>query len=437
MNNRLMTRAAIVASALLAGPMAYGQSADALIDKLVDKGVLTVREANELREESDLAFTRAHAAKTGLPDYVTQMKLYGDVRGRYEGIFVDGDAPDRNRFRYRARLGVSVTFFQNIEAGIRLSSGENGDPISGNTTFSDNASKKGVYMDLAYGKWTPINHNGWTLSTTIGKMENPFTTSDMEFDRDYTPEGAALNASYQLNDHHVLKLNAAGFALEEDRAFTRDPSMIGAQLRWDGKYAQKEGYYTWESSLGVAGYALGSADNLVNGAVPNSNVGNTRDDAGRLVYNYNPIVADASLTYNIAHVPYYVGTFPIKVEADLMHNPAAPSGNTGWWAGVTFGKAGKKRTWELGYRYKRLEADAWYEEFTDSDFGAYYATAPANSAGGDNRYLSGTGVQGHIVRAVYAPYDSMNFGLTYFLTEAIGQPNSGASRIQVDVNWKF
>lgn len=36
------------------------QSVDALLDKLVDKGVLTTKEANELKEETDRGFTKDH-----------------------------------------------------------------------------------------------------------------------------------------------------------------------------------------------------------------------------------------------------------------------------------------------------------------------------------------------------------------------------------------
>ena len=42
-------------------PMAHAQTSDALLDKLVDKGYLTVKEANELREQAEW-FTSTKAA---------------------------------------------------------------------------------------------------------------------------------------------------------------------------------------------------------------------------------------------------------------------------------------------------------------------------------------------------------------------------------------
>jgi len=435
----------IVAGVFLCGAAStplQAQSADALIDKLVEKGILTTREARELREEADLGFTRASAAKTGLPEWVSQLKIYGDVRGRIESISVDEPGVvDRLRYRGRARIGITAKMLENFEAGIRLSTsdpdGTNGDPISSNATFQRNGSRKVVFFDLLYGKWTPLSKEGWITSITAGKMENPFVVSDMEFDPDYTPEGVAIQGSRMLNDEHYLNWNLAAFALNELSASSRDAYMLGTQLRWDGKYGQQEGYYTWESSLGVSWYGVNSADTLTAGTMSNVQTGNTRDDDGVLVYRYNPIVVDASITYNLVHAPLYNGPFPIKVSADFMHNPAAPDDNNGWWVGLTLGKAGKKRTWEFSYRYKELQGDAWFEEVVDSDFGGYYGS----SYGGKSGYASGTNVRGHIFKAVYQPAAAFNFAVTYFLTELINNPNpesdSGAGRLQVDANWKF
>jgi hypothetical protein len=135
----------------------YGQSADAIIDKLVEKGILTVKEANELREDADKNFSQAYSVKSGMPDWVSALRFNGDFRGRFEGFYGENDSfEDRNRFRYRLRFGVTANLFDNLEVGLRLTSSEpgnggsfGGDPISGNATFTDNASKKFVYLDLA------------------------------------------------------------------------------------------------------------------------------------------------------------------------------------------------------------------------------------------------------------------------------------------------
>src|SRR6185369_939443 len=107
------------------GINAQAQSADALLDKLVEKGIITVKEANELRQQSDKDFTKAYASKSGLPDWVTAFKINGDFRGRYDYFKSPNDAfVERSRYRYRLRLGAVATIKDNLEVGLRLTSGD-------------------------------------------------------------------------------------------------------------------------------------------------------------------------------------------------------------------------------------------------------------------------------------------------------------------------
>src|ERR1700704_725311 len=114
MNQRHLQKMLIGGAGLLASASlinsARGQTADALIDKLVEKGILTVKEANQLREESDKGFSTSYSVKSGMSDWVTALKFNGDVRGRYEGFYnSDPTFQDRNRMRYRLRFGAVAT----------------------------------------------------------------------------------------------------------------------------------------------------------------------------------------------------------------------------------------------------------------------------------------------------------------------------------------
>src|ERR1043165_6703816 len=137
----LKVRAALLAAAAGAALSSTGhaQSVDALLDKLVDKGILTAQEAKDLREESDKDFTKAYAAKSGMPEWVTALKFNGDFRGRFEQHDSDNPAfSQRNRFRYRARFGVTASLWDDFEVGLRLASanpvgGFGGNPVSANT----------------------------------------------------------------------------------------------------------------------------------------------------------------------------------------------------------------------------------------------------------------------------------------------------------------
>jgi Putative porin len=429
-------------------PQAHAQSADALIDKLVDKGILTANEAKDLRNDSDKDFNTAFAAKTGMPDWVTGYKLSGDVRGRFEQFGSDNNAQDdRTRLRYRLRAGLTVNMLDNCELGFRLTSGDNksatgaavgsstsstGNPLSNNTTMQDNYSKKMVYIDTAYGKYTAINSDGWLLAATVGKMDNPFTFTPMVFDSDITPEGAALTASYIINDKHSLAFTGAAFVLDEESSSTKDPFMYGAQVTWNAKWNDK-----WSSSAGVGALVIVSPTSLSSTNVANVNTGNTLITSGPLatlnapLYNFTPIIADASVTYLFDKAPLYPGAFPVKLAVEGMNNPSAAKNNNGYWAGVTFGKAGAKKTWELTYRYEWLAADAWYAQMVDDDNVAY--------SGGIN---GGTNIKSHMFKGTYAITDSLSCSATCYLGSLInntaGQPDAGyAMHFFADLMWKF
>jgi hypothetical protein len=461
----------LIASLLAIGSFTLrAQSNDALLNKLVEKGILTAKEADEMKKEAD----NKKIVTTGLnmPDWVTSVKLYGDVRGRMDYIDFENDEKpatkfkntDRLRYRVRARAGLTASFKDNLELGVRLTtadptsdSSHGGNALSGNSTFQNNGSKKFAYIDLAYGKWTPIKNDNWTLSTTIGKMENPFTFSDLVIDNDYTPEGAAIQLAYKLNDMHSFKLTAGGFIIDEvnqGNSASSDPTLIGVQLRWDAKWTKQ-----LESSLGLAALSLSDTENLTNGSIPDINVGNSRSTrtnlsnggsagglTGLLINNYNPLIADGSLTYWIDETPIYKGRFPIRAFGTFVLNPSAPDDNIGWEAGLALGKAGKKGTWELSYRYRYLQADAMFEELVDDDFGAFYA-AKSVLRGSGGGYGAGTNVKGHTVKASYSPYDALTFSITYFRAELINQDgfatplpkntDSDTGRLFVDATWKF
>jgi hypothetical protein len=325
--------------------------------------------------------------------------------------------------------------------GLRLASGETvgtfgGDPIANNTTLRDNAAKKFVYLDLAYGKWMFINNKTMTGALTIGKMENPFAFSDLIFDADYTPEGAGLNLVYNLNDVHAIRVNGGAFVLDELAADEQDPYMTGGQVRWDAKWSPRIA-----TTIGAAMLTIQNDENLISANVPNVNGGNTRNAATAPAVNFNPLIVDAAFTYTFESVPVISsGPFPVKLFGDYINNFAADEHEIGFQGGITFGKAGKRNTWELTYRYKYMGGDIWYEEMTDSDWSAF-ATGPYANSGLAAGNVAGTNLRGHVVRAIYSPTDALSLTLSYYRAQNIYESpvggNSDMTRIQVDASLKF
>ena len=385
-----LAAASALAAAVGAPGSAQAQNADSLIDKLVEKGILTVKEGQALREESDKDFNRAYSAKTGLPDWVTSMKFGGDFRGRFEQHQIDNTlGSDRNRFRYRLRVGATANMLEDFEVGFRLSSGDpstsgnsifGGKAITANTTMQDGASRKFLWVDTAYAKWNPIHNADWNWSVTFGKMDNTLQLSPMVIDADYQPEGAAIQGAYQINDKSSLKFNGVFWVLDEfntsataNPSPSRDPYMYGLQLIYDTKLCSKI-----DASLSATWLSIQNKDNLTIGTAPDDNVGNLRDPLTAPAYNFNAAILGGSLTYKLDSFPMYDGAFPVKFGGEWMHNVSAVSQNEAWNAGITLGKAGHKGLWEINYKYEFLRADAWYEEMVDDDFGSYYSSADAS-----------------------------------------------------------
>src|SRR5438876_55050 len=244
MKQKCTNWAALAASIFAGGAVAtnsQGQTSDALLDTLIKKGILTEKEAkdikNEASKESDKQFNQSFSAKMGTPAWITGYKLYGDFRGRFEENNADNNAYHiRDRYRFRLRLGLNVNMLDNFDVGLRLASGNpqfnqgrilvGGSPITANQDANSLESRKFIWLDAAYARWTPIKNNDWTITGTIGKMDNPFQLSNMVWDYDIDPEGAALQLAYNLNDRHSLKGTGAVFLLDEFNQGNPTPYVI-------------------------------------------------------------------------------------------------------------------------------------------------------------------------------------------------------------------
>ena len=461
------------AAALMAlTPQTHAQSSvDALLNKLEQKGILSVDEARELRSENDQGsaddFNKALSSRFPMPDWVTSYKLNGDFRGRFDDVSTDipafgAPAPsgttipkaqnNNMRTRYRLRVGLTIDMKDNLEVGFRVGSGDGG-PLSNNQTLQGNASKKTLYVDAAYGKWMLINDGTWMVAGTFGKMDQPFQASPMVFDPDYTPEGGALQATYKIDDNHSLAFNGAAFVL--DQTTSRGPFLYGGQIIWNATWSPKI-----VTSLGIATYDIADDSNFPvtpdpTGAHPNvtpydSNLGNTfslvtipatiPENGYRFASHFNPVVASGSVTYTVDSFPLYTGAFPIKFAGEYMNNPAAGSNNEGWWTGVTLGKAGKKGAWDISYRYQRLEADAWWDQIVDDDNIAVFPDT-SGSIPPSNNAVGGTNIKGHLIKFNYSIFDSLTFSFAAYINQLVVDPlpgtSTGAVHAMTDLMWKF
>jgi putative porin len=394
-------------------------------------------------------------AKFETPDWLTSVRLLNDLRMRLDTAFApDSDFVTRWRIRPRLRLGGIATLKDDWAIGFRLASAPSvgkdsgGDPLSTNQTFEDNGSRKPVGVDWAFARWAPIHTRRWTGSIALGKLENPPNFTEDVFDVDYTPEGFAEQFSYKLQPNHTASAYLGQYVLDELQFSSKDPLLFVEQLRLDSKWDER-----LTTAFMISGLSITNPRSLTTASVPDSNHGNTRDDAGVLTNDYHLLIADASVTYSLDKAPLYKGRFPIKLYGEYIHNFGACGDNVGYAFGPSFGsvsqrisQTGKSQrgNWEISYRYQELQADSNYEELTASDNGAFYRSRPVGEPGASAfrpTFLNGLNLRGHALRLAYAPLDSLVLDIRVWRNGPIkvGSPGDKVQgvRMLTDLVWRF
>ena len=117
----------------------HAEDDDALLNLLVKKRIITEKEATEVRSElaknAEKEAPESLASKIKLSKSVTELELYGDSRVRYEirsgqtnvpyTLAPPGDTYQRNRERYRLRIGLRGTLVDDWFFNIRLETSSN------------------------------------------------------------------------------------------------------------------------------------------------------------------------------------------------------------------------------------------------------------------------------------------------------------------------
>lgn len=358
-------------------PSASAQSeVDALLNKLVEKGVLSVSEAQEVRNEmAGEAKTRTKARqaeieqvarKSVLPKWVQSTKWFGDLRLRFESQ-IRNNAKQRNRERVRLRFGFKTQPVDKLEVGVRLATGDAGDPVSTNQSLTDLFDSKPVRLDRAYAKFTPWEGVG----LTAGKMANPFKVSpDLIWDGDITPEGAALQfeSPREILPGVTPLANLAAFRIDELSGDVGDPGMLGAQ--GGARVAVPGTDWTWTPA--VAYYDFTGVKGRTASSLPGAPAGNTTTAAGGFRDDFDILNFFSELKMPAPFKGLGIDFLnqPVTLFGDYTKNTAAADDDTAYQFGFTYGKAGKRfGDWRLIYAYKRFESDAAFGAIADSDFG--------------------------------------------------------------------
>ena len=187
---------------------AHAQSDSALLDALVKKGVLSDQEAEDIRSSEEKDYSSTAASKINLSSSIKSITFYGDLRLRFEmrdgttgsgmvngtgAVFTHNDSQTRDRWRYRLRFGVMGDLYDNVFYGLRLATNPYYDR-SGNVSFGDSDSggpfgkaRSLLAIDRVFLGWKATDY----LTLTGGAMPNPFYTTNLVWDDNLSPTGAA------------------------------------------------------------------------------------------------------------------------------------------------------------------------------------------------------------------------------------------------------
>jgi len=230
------------------------------------------------------------AAPNAFPDWVTKIRLFGDLRVRYEatrypagndntGAFpnfnvINTGAPfdtagtifspqlnvdqNRSRARLRARFGAAVDLGQNYSAGLRLATGENNSPVTQNQSFGaagsgqgGNFSKYAVWLDRAFLKYELGGLPDKDLTLSAGRFDNPFLSTSVVWADDIGFDGAVTQGRYGLGEDFTTFFAAGVFPIfNTDLNFaSNQPAKFKSSDRWlDGAQIG----FTWEPAKDVA-----------------------------------------------------------------------------------------------------------------------------------------------------------------------------------------
>jgi hypothetical protein len=396
------------------------QKVDRMLGQLLQNDRLAEREHQELQKKVEDSVLQ----KLYKSSWAQRISIGGDIRIRYQGnsyydeneIFVDlnnypnalNTTIDRHRFRYRTRLDIAAKIIDERESnvgdmkvGLRLSTGNDDNPISTNDTFGDYQNKDGILLDRAYLSWTwePMD-TVWggivpQIFFTGGRIQNPwFRTKGLVWDDDLNFEGAVFKfvSDVQEWDSWSAFLTLGGFVIQEESFSQKDKWLYGGQagivLRPTSNLNATFGvaYYDYVNIAGIRNEA--NSDDLDFTAPLYMQKGNTLFDISDPANSNEKLMALASdfdlanATLVIDYSRFYpvimslYGDYVINIGfnkdeiAERANLDYVLKENTGYQLGAKIGYAKIREfgEWNVSMYYRYLERDAVLDAYTDSDF---------------------------------------------------------------------
>lgn len=359
-----------------------------------------------------------------LPEWLGGLRVGGDLRVRGQSeFFADSNLPpeihraqtsspawapdlantgvDRQRMTLRARLEVEAKLSDQVQTGLRISSGGTAGPTSTSQTLGSNFNRYALGLDRAWLRWQPpLFFNG--LSADFGRLPNPFYGTDLSWPDDLAFDGVATRLSHAFSPDRSLFATLGAFPLEEFNTSSRDKWLIGAQL--GGALALARGV---QFKLGLAAYDFHKVEGERETSPPPSGprAGTTGYFAsqypttlrlkGNTLINLNDPTSTAAPTWGLASkfqpvnltlgltIDNFAST-RLAMTLDWIKNTGFDRADIERRAGVKFtdlrdktqalqgrvqmGRAqlSRRGDWQAFAAYRLVERDAWVDGFTDT-----------------------------------------------------------------------
>jgi len=396
------------------------------IQKVVDKQQQLIeiqqRQIEELKAQGEkqtdsLGALEAKAQKSEkvkpaeVPSWLDGLKFSGDLRMRYEGIWLKPRAAgttDDQRGRFRLRFGFEKKVSDDFDLGFRLASGKDNSPITANQTFTDDFSKKPVWIDLAYGLYHPVVVPGLVLG--VGKFKNPYVNTDMVWSADLNPEGAYESYKFKIGESFEPFVTVGQNMLTDNTTLVPDANLLAYQGGAKIKFTPDVNWVTAATYYDYLNYAQKGNFTKANG---NTVAANGNLAAGE----FNVLDFPNIVTFPIATVP----VSPYFDFAKNVGDEAKVDGSkqdTAWATGVQVGDVKTKGDWAFTYKYARIEADSVVGAFNDEPF---------NNAN----------TQGSKIGASYGLAKNVTVAVAAYFTKTVTGPDVDRKTLQADLVWKF
>jgi cell division protein FtsB len=416
--------------------------------------------------EKTVPAEKTAADKWKLSTPITELELFGDIRLRYayQGGQTDDDSPlahpapgvaghddwqERERERYRLRLGVRGTLLDDWFLGIRLETSASS--RSTNVTFGDETTggpfskgSDGIFVGQAY-----VGFKGFPdITLTGGRMPNPLVNTPMVWDPDINPEGLAEQWKHTFTFGGGAPAEAASYSKDGKMIAPVQPSEPFLKLDLFANLAQ----FVYDGTPTANPLGPRPTHTQVGGdtqLVPNTNAFMLAWQVGAKVtfpkgiflqlaptiYNYtgngaafdthyqggDPALTNANslaqnqtginsllvfdmpmeLGWKIGNLPMHIfGDFAANLEGDERANAALHPGfgdqRYAFQAGAGVGQLKKKNDWQIDAYYQLSEQYALDPNLVDDDI-----------------FDSRQNMEGVVVKAGYALSDAVSVNFTY------------------------